>query len=207
MRSRMLLVAAIAAFAVACSSEGGAGSPTTNGTVVSQSGLEVTAKVASARLGDEGCGGTSTASGDAAGQGRCAASADAGGFAPSESGGCGGCQGTSVQLAVESGAGAGSAKLAISQVTLLDEAGAQIAKLTPSNPQLWNAGTSTYATWDQSVSGDAKLNVKYTLSAPPWSKVQDPYKKKYRLVVDLTVDGRAMSIQSELLSREAMVAT
>lgn len=207
MRSaRILLVAAIAGLAIACSSEGGATAPSETGTVVSQSGLNVTAKIASATLGDEGCGGQSAApSADAAGQGKCAPTAS--GFAPSESGGCGSCRATSLQLAIESDKGTGSAKVLVSQVKLLDEAGAEVAKLTPSNPQLWSTGSNTYASWDQTVSAEAKLNVKYTLSAPPWSSVPSSYSKKYRLVIDLTVDGRAMSLQSELLSREAMVAT
>lgn len=202
------------------STVGPSGPPVQIGQVTSPTtGLQVTATIIAATLGDD-CGGSSAgapaeSSGISADCAPTDAGADGGGSGGAAKGGCGGgsfCQQSNVQLSFKAGAGSTGAKIEIVSVTLHDgTSGSQLDDLTASKPQIWSG--SGYVAWDQTVKPNGETKASYNLSAPSWSTLSSggsstsTYAAKYRLQVTVKIDGAQVTLESAVLSREPMVAT
>jgi hypothetical protein len=158
---------------------------------------DVQSVVSSATLGDEGCSGSIPA-----GAGSCVAVADGG------TGPCGGlCRNTTIQIQFTAGSRATPAHVEIAGVELLDSAGTQVESLSASNPTVWDAATSTYQPWDQTVPPSSEVKSSYTVSSPSWSTLGNSYSATYRLRITVRIDGTTVVLQSEALNREPPVAT
>jgi hypothetical protein len=208
---RQTLVHAFAVgFLLACSGGGGGGGGPIGSTTLPQqeahvsasSGVEVTATITAATLGEE-CGGSGGAGGFAPSQGDCAAESR---------GGCGGgCQPSNVQINFTASAGGASAKIAIVSVKLVEADGeAVVDTLTASQPKSWTG--SAYAPWDERVAPSSQLKASYDLTAPTWStlssgKTTASYSTKYRLHVTIRIDGTEVVLTSTDLTREPSVVT
>jgi len=166
-------------------------------------GLEVTVALASAHLGAEKC--THDESADLTPK-SCAVPV---GDAATGTGLCGGpCDFSSVQLAFTPGTGGQTAHVHVAGAAILDAAtGAELQSLTAYTPLVWN-GTA-YVTWDEAVAPSTASKTRYTLSPPSWSTIDtsNSYSRQYRVRIDLTVDGAAVSLESDALSRDPPVAT
>jgi len=215
--SALLLGLALAA-SVACSAGNGgtvgtSGPPVQIGQVTSPtSGLQVTATIIAATLGDD-CGSTSSAGAPSSGMAADCAPTDAGSGGAAK-GGCGGgsfCQQSNMQLSFKASAGTTSAKIEIVSVTLHEgSSGNLLDDLTASKPQIWSG--SGYTAWDQTVKPNGETKASYNLSAPSWSTLSggnntSTYAAKYRLQVTVRIDGAQVTLESAVLSREPMVAT
>ncbi len=62
--------------------------------------------------------------------------------------------------------GAPTATIRIVGAEAFDGAGTSLGKLTPRGPQTWDAGTSTFVTWDQQLVDGVARDASYKLSAP-----------------------------------------
>jgi hypothetical protein len=210
------LLAAFALTALACTAGSSSGEPTINGSAdaprqktitAPTSGLVVTATVSAVTLGDE-C--ATAAAGKGVAAGTCAPS-DSGADAASGCGGPSYCQPSNVQLAFTAAAGTKSAKIEVLDVTLLDQASAQILDvLTASHPQVWSG--NAYAPWDELVTPSSDMKTSYDLSAPAWSTLNaksptSTYSTTYKIYVTLRIDGVKLTLQLVDLSREPAVAT
>ena len=201
-----LPLAVVFAFAACSGAIAEKSPPAQDGGVVSpSSGLDVHAAVASATLGDEGCAGPAGArlSGSS---GICAApmSQDASlTTVPCDVG----CRPSTIQIQFTAGTGKTPARVEVADVRLIDSAGTAIQHLSASNPQVWDVATGSYQAWDQMVLPSSELAVGYTLSSPSWSTFGQSYSATYRIEVTLRIDGIALVLQSDPLSREPIVAT
>jgi hypothetical protein len=214
-RRAILLLGGLVLAATACSSSASGGSPGTSGppqdnvNVTSPAnGVQVTATVSAATLGDECTGATAGSMSDTAFAG---VAADAGTKFAADAGGCmSTCRGSNVQLVFNATGGSGTARVEIVEVTLHDGgSGAELDTLTAASPQAWN-GTN-YTAWDQTLKSGTKVQATYSLSSPAWSHIGSngggTYSTEYRLYVTLRIDGVTATVQSQLLNREPAVAT
>jgi hypothetical protein len=176
--------------------------PGQQGKVVSpNSGPDVTAAIASAALGDQGCPGSNLAPV----AGSCAIRAADAAVGP---GPCGGpCRPSTIQIQFTAATGSTAAHIEVGDVLLLDSTGATLENLAPSNPQEWDAASGTYTAWDQTVSPSSELTASYTLSSPSWSTLGNSYSATYLLRITLRIDGMTLVLQSSPLNREPLVAT
>jgi hypothetical protein len=121
---------------------------------------------------------------------------------------CGGpCDFSKIQLSFKAGP-TGSAHVKISGAAILDGAtGAELQKLTVYTPLVWNG--AQYVSWDENIAASADLKTSYTLSPPSWSTIDasGSYTRQYRVRVDLAIDGAAVSLESDALSRDPPIAT
>lgn len=108
------------------------------------------------------------------------------------------CEQTSMQLSVRSGADAAAAGIKIKKVELFDENGKLIGALTPRGPSVWSAASSSYQTWDQKSVPGADLMVRYVLSAPDWSKVNNRWDRGYTIKATVTVGGTDKKLEREV---------
>jgi hypothetical protein len=170
-----------------------------SGVTSPDSGLDVQSVLSSATLGDEGCSGPTPARSG----GSCIAIADAG------TGPCGGlCRNSTIQIQFTAGARATPAHVEIADVELLDSTGGTVLQsLAASSPQAWDATTSTYQPWDQTVMPSSEVKSSYTISSPSWSTFGNSYPAPYRLRVTVRIDGTTVVLQSEAQYREPIVAT
>lgn len=166
--------------------------------LVAPPALKITATFVAATLGDD-CG----ASGAPA-EGRFADCAPEPG-----GGGCGGfCQQSNMQINFAS-SGDDDATIEIVSVSLRDASGAEVGTMTSREPQMWKS--TAYVAWDQIVPAKTSVKASYKLSAPPWSTTgitdAKSYSAKYRLRVNMKVNGRPLTIESTDLTREPQVVT
>jgi hypothetical protein len=175
------------------------------GPVVTPSGLTVDVAIASATLGDEGCGGTVASMGSPPASGDVAAGACAPDVPcpPLQ------CRKSSVQLAFTSSSGGSKAKALITKVILLDATtDAQVAELSPlGNPQVWNG--ASYIDWDSFVAPSSNVKTQHSVTTPSFSSARaaDAYSKQYRFRITVTIDGKSTTVTSEPVNREAPVQT
>ncbi len=193
------------------SPSGGDPIPMEQAHIVTQAGgLDVSATITAATLGDE-CGASSDTS--ATGSAGLCAMVDAGpdGSAKGTPPSCGGeptCRPSNMQIAFSTGTSGQPAHADIVSVTLRDDAsGSDLQTLTATAPLAWNG--TTYSSWDGTLKPAGDLKVTYTLSSPTWSKMSSSttYGSKYRLIVILRIDGTDMALESALLNREPVVST
>jgi hypothetical protein len=193
---------------VACTGAGSA-LTTNTGPVVTGSGLKVTVAVASASLGDEGCGNVGAAGKAAAGQisADCARPLDGGSCSPLP------CQETSVQLSFVADAAGSPAKVTITRVALLPaEDDTEIETLASGAPTSWN-GTS-YLSWDGTLKAADQVKASYPLASPKWSAIPSTtttgrlaYSTQFRLRITVDIGGVTTTITSQKVSRAPQVAT
>ena len=137
--------------------------------------LEVVVQVSSVSLADD-CGASATpASPPAAEMAASARMKPGGSFAAqdcargADCGHLGGCQQTTMQLALEAGAEGGVTEVHVDKIELLDEQGAVVGLLTGRDPKLFDG--KAYVAWAGSIGPKQRLNISYDLSAPDWSKL------------------------------------
>jgi hypothetical protein len=163
--------------------------------------VKVAVALASVRLGDENC--THDESLDITPQ-SCAALTDA---SPHGTGLCGGpCKFTNVQLSFTSSKSGGSSKITVVGATLLEATTEkELAQLSAYTPLTWSG--AQYVAWDETVGAGAQVKASYTLSPPPWSQLGGSFSTQYKVRVVVTVDGVAVSVESDALNRDPPVAT
>jgi len=164
-------------------------------------GLEITATMIAASLGDD-CGASSMTAGDAPSGGACAPLPDGGASS------CTGhfvCQQSNMQLSFEAEGAGGPATVKIVSVRLL-EVGTdkEVDALTARDPQAWD-GTK-YRAWDETLASGDEKRASYKLSAPRWNG-WNSYRSRYVIEVVLTLDGVRRTLRSSELAREPEVAT
>ncbi|MCC7541665.1 MAG: hypothetical protein IT379_35935 [Deltaproteobacteria bacterium] len=160
----------------------------------------VTVSIASVALGDD-CGGGAAAR-PMVMTGACA------------DGPCGGpsCRGSSVQLALSSGSGAGASTVRIESADLFDvRTGSRVATLTPQQVRTWSQA-GAYTAWDGRIGPLHSLQVSVDLSGLSWSSITEgdsssAYDAHYRLQVVVRVDGEERTLVSADVGREPMVVT
>jgi hypothetical protein len=167
------------------------------------SGLDVDVALASAHLGAAGC--THDESTGLRTQSCAALPPDA----SVGTGLCGGpCDYSKIQLSFKGGTGGSTAHVTISKAAILDAvSGAELQSLNVYTPLVWNG--VQYVAWDENIAPSSDLKTSYTLSPPNWTGV-DPtnsYSRKYRVRVDLSIDGALLSLESDVLTRDPPVAT
>lgn len=123
----------------------------------------------------------------------------------------GGCQQTTLQLTIGSGAVGAVTEVKLEKVELLDEQGAVVGELAPRDPKLWK--DNAYVKWAGSVGPNETLNVSYDLSAPDWSKLggsrMAAQGRTFKLRVTAKVGDRAVSdvLVSPVIAMEPHVVT
>jgi hypothetical protein len=118
-----------------------------------------------------------------------------------------GCQQSTVQLKIVAAQGQGVAGLQVTHVRVLTADGSQqLDDLTARTPQKWNG--SAYVDWDQQVHPGDDFTASYQTSAPNWAQIApNGMIASYRVEVDLLVDGQAVSVALEGVSRAPLVST
>jgi hypothetical protein len=152
------------------------------------SGLRVTADIASVTLGEE-----------------CTPEVKA---AECPGGFCSGYCESNLQLAFLAAAGGKGAAIEIVKAELLDgSSGEVVDTLAASRPRIWN-GTA-FVAWDQDVTPGGDLKASYEMTAPAWSKIEGPQPegtssllRTFKLRLTLHLDGVEVVLQSSSLVRQ-----
>jgi hypothetical protein len=200
MRNPILPLVSSVALLVACS---GALEGQGPGKIDTGSNLVVSAAVSGLTLGDEGCAATAGAPASRAPAADCAEPAP--GMAPGS--GCGGwvCRQSSVQIAITAEGSGAATKIEVVRVTLLESDDKELQDLAASSPRQWTEGG--YAAFSGAVGAGANLKTMWSLEAPAWSKHGASYTKQYKVRITLKAGEGTTTVDSELVSREAPVAT
>jgi hypothetical protein len=118
------------------------------------------------------------------------------------------CQQSSVQLQLAAvGAGA-PAPVVVTDIELLDQAGASLGHMTPRAPQVWT--DHAYGAWDATLRPGESLKLSVPSSAPPWDKVPGGRfgGGMFQVRVSVTVGGTPYTATSTTsVAPEPMVAT
>lgn len=105
-----------------------------------------------------------------------------------------GCDQTTMQLKITTPANfkAGSAKVKVKKVELLDADGKFLQNLTARNPRAWK-NTTSYQPWDESIGPNQGVNSMYDLTSPDWGKLTNgrwnAHTKSFQVRVVVEVGG------------------
>jgi hypothetical protein len=108
------------------------------------------------------------------------------------------CEQSSMQLSINSPAGAKAGALAVKKVELFDESGASLGELTSRSPVIWSEAGGAYQPWDQAIVPAKELAVSYALSQPNWDAVSDRRSKTYVLKATLQVGDAEQAVQKDV---------
>jgi hypothetical protein len=190
--ARSALVLALA-FGCTASHEGG-------------SSLDVEAAIASVTLGDA-CGGAGGARRPPPADGE--PSADI--IGDCEDGGfCGGCRSTSIQLAIDAGAGDLDVPFEVISIELLDMDRRVLDTLDPTEASLYT--DDGFVSWDERVAPNDSLSVRYETTSPDWASIGDgnawsTYGVPYRIRMRVRIDGEERTLDFSPAMREPEIVT
>ena len=165
------------------------------------SSLEVDASIASVTLG-EACGEPAGAP----------ARDDAPGLigGDCEVGGCGGCQETALQIALEAGSGDMDVPFEVLSVRLLDMDGREVDTLEALQARVFT--DEGYVSWDERVAPSSSLSVRYVTSAPDWQRIGEgdawsTFGMRFRVRVRVRIDGEERTLDFSPAMREPEIVT
>lgn len=168
------------------------------------SSLDVEASIASVTLGEEGCG--SSARRPPAG----APPADGDIIGECESGFCGGCRATSIQLALEAGLGDMEVPFEVLSIQLLDMDRRVLDTLDPTEVTLYT--DEGYVSWDEVIAPEESLSIRYETTSPDWTSIGDgnawsTYGVPFRIRMRVLVDGEERTLDFSPAMREPEIVT
>lgn len=118
------------------------------------------------------------------------------------------CQQSSVQLDLTAVGTGTPAPVAVTDIELLDKAGASLGHMTGRAPQVWI--DNAYTTWDAQLRPGERLRLSVPASAPPWDKIAGGRwgGGMFQVRVTVTVGGVPYSATSTAsIAPEPMVVT
>lgn len=169
------------------------------------SSLDVEAAIASVTLGDA-CGASGARLPPPAGE----PSADAPIIGDCESGYCGGCRSTSIQIALDAGAGDAEVPFEVLSIELLDMDRRVLDTLDPMTATLYT--DEGYVGWDETIAPNESLSVRYETTAPDWAAIGDgnawsTFGVPYRIRMRVLVDGEERTLDFSPAMREPEIVT
>ena len=118
------------------------------------------------------------------------------------------CAQSSVQLGLTALGAGPAAPVAITEITVLDEAGARLGAMTPGAPLVWRR--DAYDPWDALLRPGDALRLSVPSSAPPWASMSGGRwgSGMYQIQVTVTIGGTRVTARSTVsVVAEPMVDT
>lgn len=169
------------------------------------SSLDVEAAIASVTLGDA-CGESGARrppAGEPSGDAPIIGDCEDGGF-------CGGCRSTSIQIALDAGAGDAEVPFEVISIELLDMDRRVLDTLDPMTATLYT--DEGYVGWDETIAPNESLSVRYETTAPDWATIGDgnawsTFGVPYRIRMRVLVDGEERTLDFSPAMREPEIVT